>query len=88
MGQETDKYVRITNMVLCLDLAPARIHGLFLFRRYITYFMDRIQALIQNGITPYVVFDGGPLPMKKGTEEERRAYVSQPLPHRCSTAGG
>lgn len=44
--------------------------------RYITYFMDRVQALIQNGITPYVVFDGGPLPMKKGTEEERRAYVA------------
>ncbi|KUF78890.1 Exonuclease 1 [Phytophthora nicotianae] len=34
--------------------------------------MDRITALLHNGVTPYVVFDGGPLPMKKGTEEERR----------------
>jgi hypothetical protein len=34
--------------------------------------MDRIAALLHNGVTPYVVFDGGPLPMKKGTEEERR----------------
>ncbi|KAG6955935.1 hypothetical protein JG688_00011667, partial [Phytophthora aleatoria] len=40
--------------------------------KYVTYFMDRITALLHNGVTPYVVFDGGPLPMKKGTEEERR----------------
>ncbi|TMW66390.1 hypothetical protein Poli38472_004155 [Pythium oligandrum] len=40
---------------------------------YIVYFTDRVNALLQNGVTPYVVFDGGPLPMKKGTEEERRA---------------
>ncbi|KAG2519302.1 hypothetical protein BBO99_00006390 [Phytophthora kernoviae] len=40
--------------------------------KYITYFMDRIAALRHNGVIPYVVFDGGPLPMKKGTEEERR----------------
>jgi hypothetical protein len=43
--------------------------------RYITYFMERVAALQHNQITPYVVFDGGPLPMKKGTEEERRKYV-------------
>ncbi|POM66618.1 nuclease 1 [Phytophthora palmivora] len=40
--------------------------------KYVTYFMDRITSLLHNGVTPYVVFDGGPLPMKKGTEEERR----------------
>ncbi|RLN54745.1 hypothetical protein BBJ29_009243 [Phytophthora kernoviae] len=40
--------------------------------KYVTYFMDRIAALRHNGVIPYVVFDGGPLPMKKGTEEERR----------------
>lgn len=40
--------------------------------KYILYFIDRINALLQHGITPYVVFDGGPLPMKKGTEDERR----------------
>lgn len=37
--------------------------------------MERVTALIQHGITPYVVFDGGPLPMKKGTEDERREFV-------------
>lgn len=37
--------------------------------------MERVDILIRNGITPYVVFDGGPLPMKKGTEVDRRACV-------------
>ncbi|GLD98598.1 hypothetical protein PINS_up007315 [Pythium insidiosum] len=41
--------------------------------KYVVYFMERVQALLQNGITPYVVFDGGPLPMKKATEDDRRA---------------
>ncbi|CAI5742192.1 unnamed protein product [Peronospora destructor] len=40
--------------------------------KYVKYFMDRITMLQRNGVIPYVVFDGGPLPMKKGTEEERR----------------
>uniref|UniRef100_M4BNA8 XPG-I domain-containing protein n=1 Tax=Hyaloperonospora arabidopsidis (strain Emoy2) TaxID=559515 RepID=M4BNA8_HYAAE len=34
--------------------------------------MDRLAALQRYEVTPYVVFDGGPLPMKRGTEEERR----------------
>uniref|UniRef100_K3WYL4 Uncharacterized protein n=1 Tax=Globisporangium ultimum (strain ATCC 200006 / CBS 805.95 / DAOM BR144) TaxID=431595 RepID=K3WYL4_GLOUD len=41
--------------------------------KYVNYFMERVEILVRNGITPYVVFDGGPLPMKKGTEVERRA---------------
>ncbi|KAJ0400249.1 hypothetical protein ATCC90586_009302 [Pythium insidiosum] len=41
--------------------------------KYVVYFVERVQALVQNGITPYVVFDGGPLPMKKATEDDRRA---------------
>ncbi len=28
------------------------------------------------GITPFVVFDGGPLPMKSGTESGRQSYAS------------
>lgn len=43
--------------------------------RYVNYFIERVDILLRNGITPYVVFDGGPLPMKKGTEVERRACV-------------
>ncbi|DAZ97027.1 TPA: hypothetical protein N0F65_012896 [Lagenidium giganteum] len=40
--------------------------------KYVNYFMDRVAALLHHGIIPYVVFDGGALPMKQGTEEERR----------------
>jgi exonuclease 1 len=33
--------------------------------------MSRVRLLRHYGITPYLVFDGGPLPAKKGTESER-----------------
>jgi exonuclease-1 len=59
----------------------------FCVGRYVNYFMERVEILVRNGITPYVVFDGGPLPMKKGTEVERRAYVVhvvQGLPSRAN----
>ena len=39
--------------------------------------------MIENGVTPYVVFDGGLLPSKLETEKERQAYVPLgPLPRR------
>ncbi|KAH9113826.1 hypothetical protein LEN26_007237 [Aphanomyces euteiches] len=41
--------------------------------RYVNYFMERVDFLLNCGIHPYIVFDGGPLPMKKATEDERRA---------------
>ena len=34
--------------------------------------MHRIHLLRHYNIRPYVVFDGGPLPAKKGTEAERK----------------
>ncbi|CAI5720321.1 unnamed protein product [Hyaloperonospora brassicae] len=40
--------------------------------KYVTYFMDRLAALRHYRVTPYVVFDGGFLPMKRDTEEARR----------------
>jgi exonuclease-1 len=33
--------------------------------------MQRVRLLRHYGIRPYIVFDGGPLPAKRGTEEER-----------------
>lgn len=30
--------------------------------------MRRVQQLQEQNITPYIVFDGGPLPAKRGTE--------------------
>eukprot|EP01117_Protostelium_nocturnum_P012014 TRINITY_DN4399_c0_g1_i1.p1 TRINITY_DN4399_c0_g1~~TRINITY_DN4399_c0_g1_i1.p1 ORF type:complete len:529 (-),score=159.28 TRINITY_DN4399_c0_g1_i1:1036-2622(-) len=39
---------------------------------YINYCMKRLKSLIDNGITPIVVFDGGPLPIKQSTEKDRK----------------
>ncbi|TFL04721.1 PIN domain-like protein [Pterulicium gracile] len=41
--------------------------------KYVHFTMERIRLLRHHGIEPYLVFDGGPLPAKKGTETERRA---------------
>ena len=37
--------------------------------------MSRVRLLQHNGITPLIVFDGGPLPAKMPTEIRRKAYV-------------
>ena len=34
--------------------------------------MHRVRLLRHHGICPYLVFDGGPLPAKQGTEAERK----------------
>lgn len=34
--------------------------------------MHRVRLLKHYNITPYIVFDGGPLPAKKGTESDRK----------------
>lgn len=39
--------------------------------RFVDYAMGRVHMLVKCGVTPYVVFDGGPLPAKKGTEVSR-----------------
>jgi exonuclease-1 len=41
--------------------------------------MHRVRMLRHHGITPYVVFDGGPLPAKRGTEQDRKEYVKMNL---------
>ncbi|KAJ3502406.1 hypothetical protein NLJ89_g8902 [Agrocybe chaxingu] len=40
--------------------------------KYVDYGMHRVRLLKHHGIEPYIVFDGGPLPAKKGTETERK----------------
>ncbi|ORY32105.1 PIN domain-like protein [Naematelia encephala] len=39
--------------------------------KFVDYAMYRVRMLRHHGIEPYVVFDGGPLPAKKGTEDSR-----------------
>lgn len=42
------------------------------YNRYVDYAMHRVRLLRHHKIEPYIVFDGGPLPAKKGTEKERK----------------
>lgn len=37
--------------------------------------MYRVRFLRHHGIEPFLVFDGGPLPAKKGTEVSRAKWV-------------
>jgi len=41
--------------------------------------MHRVRLLKYHGIVPYIVFDGGPLPAKKGTENDRKAKRDENL---------
>ncbi|OHT16064.1 XPG N-terminal domain containing protein [Tritrichomonas foetus] len=41
--------------------------------KYITYFMQQVQLLINHGLRPLIVFDGCDLPAKRVTNEKRRA---------------
>lgn len=36
--------------------------------------MSRLEELVQNGIVPYVVFDGADLPNKQKTNEKRKEF--------------
>ncbi|CAM8915506.1 unnamed protein product [Rhodiola kirilowii] len=54
------------SMELCLDLNGEKK------LRYLQYFMHRIKLLQHYKIIPVVVFDGGNLPCKSRTEEERK----------------
>ena len=47
--------------------------------RYVHYAMQRVRLLRHYGIHPYMVFDGGRLPAKRGTEEERRRRRTENL---------
>lgn len=41
--------------------------------------MHRVRLLQHHGIKPFIVFDGGPLPAKKGTENGRQARREESL---------
>ena len=58
------------SMELCLDSNSERK------LKYIDYFMHRIHMLRHHKITPVVVFDGGNVPCKAATGDERHRYVS------------
>ena len=39
--------------------------------RYVDFCLERIRLLQHYDIKPIFVFDGGPLPSKRGTEDDR-----------------
>eukprot|EP01114_Cavostelium_apophysatum_P019359 TRINITY_DN6219_c0_g1_i1.p1 TRINITY_DN6219_c0_g1~~TRINITY_DN6219_c0_g1_i1.p1 ORF type:complete len:623 (+),score=153.77 TRINITY_DN6219_c0_g1_i1:138-2006(+) len=45
--------------------------------KYIDFCLSRLQLLLDFGVIPVVIFDGGPLPAKRGTEESRRKNREQ-----------
>jgi hypothetical protein len=57
-------------------LVTDRAHGVLTTPfRYIDYALKRIKLLRHHNVEPFFVFDGGPLPAKTGTEEDREKYV-------------
>ncbi|KAL0797926.1 hypothetical protein Bca101_053100 [Brassica carinata] len=63
------------SMELCLDTDGKKK------LRYIDYFMHRISLLQHYEITPVVVLDGGHMPCKAATGDERQRQVSLVLSH-------
>lgn len=57
------------SMELCLDIDGDKKS------QYLKYFMHRINMLRHHKITPVVVFDGGNIPCKAATEDERHRHV-------------
>ncbi|KAG8743600.1 Rad2 nuclease [Ceratobasidium sp. 414] len=47
--------------------------------KYVDYAMHRVRMMRHHGISPYVVFDGGPLPAKRGTENDREEKRAKSL---------
>ncbi|CAK5274848.1 unnamed protein product [Mycena citricolor] len=47
--------------------------------KYVDYAMHRVRLLRHHKIEPYLVFDGGPLPAKKGTEVDRHKRRAEHL---------
>ena len=53
--------------------------------KMVAFCMSRVELLLRAGVTPYIVFDGGPLP-GKGEEERSRASARQEHRQRATAA--
>ena len=47
--------------------------------KYVDFCMRHVRLLRHHSILPYLVFDGGPLPAKQGTEKEREERRKESL---------
>lgn len=73
-GKNSTKSVLIRLVWMTFDIPhrEAACMLTFLPLRYVDYAMQRVRLLRHHKIRPYIVFDGGPLPAKAGTETERK----------------
>ena len=63
---------RYTCGLFCLHVPLSGVAHQIGLCRYVDYAMHRVRLLRHFKIVPYIVFDGGPLPAKRGTEQERK----------------
>lgn len=78
-GEEVNS---VSASILLLPVASGRWPSVIrnsCLRSFVDYAMHRVRLLRHHGITPFIVFDGGPLPAKKGTENLRAACVASTL---------
>lgn len=47
--------------------------------KYLSFMMSRVDLLLRYGVTPVLVFDGDSMPMKRGTDAERKNKRSRAL---------
>jgi exonuclease 1 len=45
--------------------------------KYLTFMMNRVDLLLRYGVTPVLIFDGDAMPMKQGTDADRKARRAQ-----------
>lgn len=76
MGIPTHKYVWLRKLSIFEDSFKSLFSDLYLDppTRYIAYCMKMVNLLRSYRVIPVLVFDGGNLPSKKGTESNRREY--------------
>ena len=61
---------------LCLHMPTTKSHFDVFIIRYVTYCIKLINLLLENGVFPIVVFDGADLPIKEGTNIQRKEYIT------------
>lgn len=70
-GQKTLKCVLLTLHLYWIGKADCCAHR----KRYVAYAMKKIRMMRHFNVKPYIVFDGGLLPSKSGTESDRAKFV-------------
>ncbi|RNF10292.1 putative exonuclease [Trypanosoma rangeli] len=71
LGTSADAEAFIESVEATPDAADA-VASVRLTNKFLQFVMGRVELMLRCGIHPVLVFDGAPIPMKRGTEEERQ----------------